>query len=107
VGDTASGQLTLQPGSRRASVAARGTRPPSGRGCGRPPLRDLAGALVSVVGAADERTGGHRLESEPVGRSLQGGELVRAPVADDGEVLLGGAQLLARGQHLAAVLAAG
>src|SRR5438876_3577153 len=31
-------------------------------------------------------------------------ELVRVPVADDGEVLLGGAQVLTHGQHLDAVL---
>jgi hypothetical protein len=63
--------------------------------------------LVGVVGGAHERAGGDVVEAERVGGGLERGELVGVPVAHDGEVALGGAQVLADGEHLHAVLAQG
>src|SRR5437899_2189417 len=60
-------------------------------------LRDV---LVGVVGGAHERSRGDVLEAEVVGGALERGELVGMPVAHHREVALGGAQVLADGQHL-------
>src|SRR4051794_22795403 len=74
--------------------------------------RDRAGArkrlghvLVRVVARAHERAGRDVLEAERVRRALQRQELLGVPVADDGEVALGGPQVLADGEHLHALLA--
>src|SRR5215204_2108906 len=61
--------------------------------------------LVSVVAGADQGAGRHRGETQVARGLLQGRELVGVPVAVDGEVLLGRAQVLADGQHLNAVVA--
>src|SRR4051812_13025441 len=61
--------------------------------------------LVGVVARADERPGGDVLEAEVVGGPLERLELVGVPVAHDRQVALGGAQVLADGEHLHALLA--
>ena len=59
-----------------------------------------------MVGGADEAGPRRRcFEAERVGRLLERRELVRVPVADDRQMLLRGAQVLADRQHLHAVLA--
>ena len=62
-------------------------------------------SLIRVVAGAHQRPRGDGLEPDLVGSPLQGGELVRVPVAVDREVLLSRAQVLAHGQDLDAVLA--
>src|SRR5215212_102278 len=65
----------------------------------------LRQVLVGVVAGADQGAGGDRLETEVVGGPLEIGELVGVPVADDGKVVLGRAQVLADGEDLDVVLA--
>src|SRR3954469_2177535 len=78
----------------------------SGEGGERPRARLALGhVLVGVVARPHERAGGDVLEAERVRGALQGGELVRVPVAHDREVLLGRAEVLADGEDLHAVLA--
>src|SRR3954463_6379284 len=93
---------------------ARGDRPSrgrrrdrrSGRRRERPgPRLALRHVLVGVVARAHERTGGHVLQAEAVRGALEGRELVRVPVADDRQVLLGRAQVLADREDLDAVRA--
>src|ERR1700722_10796062 len=87
----------------RQSLGVRGERLVTGQ---RPDtgaaLRDM---LVSVVGGAHERAGGDGLEAKLVGGGLQRGELVGVPVTHDGQMALGGTQVLPGGGHLHAVLA--
>src|SRR3954471_1506220 len=61
--------------------------------------------LVRVVTGADERAGGDVLEPELVRRRLERLELVGVPVADDRQVALGRAQVLADGEDRDARLA--
>src|SRR4051794_12999214 len=65
-------------------------------------LRDV---LVGVVGAAHERAGRDVVEAERVRVALERGELVGMPVADDREVALGRAQVLADRDDLDVVIA--
>ena len=90
----------LAPGwaCRYAPAAASGPTP-SRTAC--PPVH----VLVGMVGGAHEGAGGDVLEAELIRGALQRGELVGMPVADDGEVALGGAQVLPDGEHLHAMLA--
>ena len=76
--------------------------PARAAGLGGKALRPLAlgEVLVGVVAGADQGAGGDGLEAEVVGGSLEGGELVGVPVADDREVVLGRAQVLADGEDL-------
>src|SRR6266487_686097 len=58
----------------------------SARRCERPDTRPvLLDVRVGVVARAHERAGGDVLETQLVGRSFEGGELVGVPVADDRE----------------------
>src|SRR5436853_4639900 len=65
----------------------------------------LGQVLVGVVAGADQGAGGDGLEAEVVGGLLEGFELVRVPVADYRQVVLGRAQVLADGEDLDLVLA--
>ena len=58
-----------------------------------------------VTGASSFARGSNVLEAERVGRALEFLELIRVPVADDRQVLLGGAKVLPDRQHLDIVLA--
>src|SRR3954452_21576588 len=84
---------------RRSVAASAGGRDRSHAG---PLLRHV---LVGVVAGAHERAGGDVVEAQVVGRPLERGELVGVPVAHDGQVALGGAQVLADGEDLHAVRA--
>src|SRR5207244_13099413 len=79
---------------------ARRTRRSRGAGLGY-----LARAFVGVVGAANERACGDRLEAELAGGALELAELVRVPIAHDRQVTLRRPPVLADGQDLDAVLA--
>jgi hypothetical protein len=59
----------------------------------------------NIQAGAHQRPGGDVVEAELVGGILQRGELVGVPVAHDGQMTLGGAQVLTYGEHADAVLA--
>src|ERR1700761_1151023 len=92
---------------RRASSAS---PPPatSGAAIRSPPLGSqqalgalaLGQVLVGVVARPHQRAGGDGLEAEVVGGLLEGRELVGVPVADDRQVVLGRAEVLADGEDL-------
>src|SRR4051812_19696244 len=65
----------------------------------------LRHVLVGVVARAHERAGRDVLEAERIRGALEGGELVRVPVAHDRQVLLRRPQVLADGEDLDVVLA--
>ena len=65
----------------------------------------LLDVLVRVVARAHERAGRDVLEAEPYGGLLERRELLGLPVADDRQVALGGAQVLADGEDRDARLA--
>src|SRR5438874_13835912 len=88
------GMLSL---SGNTSAGGAGQRPDA--------RRVLGNVLVGVVRAAHERPGRDVVEAERVRGLLERLELVRMPVAHDGQVALRRAQVLPDGEHLDARLA--
>src|ERR1700730_7661840 len=69
---------------RRPARSARGLGP--GRRHRTPAGAALGDVLIGVVGGAHERAGRDVIEAELVGVALERGELLRVPVAHDGQV---------------------
>src|ERR1700683_2281030 len=104
IGNRASGMLSLTgkigrdyPRAMAAELGVRGEW-----ACAAERLRHV---LIGVIGGAHERPGGDVVEAELIGGCLERGELVGVPVAHDGQMALGRAQVLPDGEHLHAVLA--
>src|SRR5206468_8628048 len=110
--------------TRRGDVVAQGYQPdprgpPSGstggRLAGRAGRRErgqradagvrLGDVEVGMVGRADERTGGDVVEAEGVGGERELCELIGMPVADEGQVVGAGTEILADGEDLDVVVA--